>query len=128
MVALRKNISDYITYIGCKRVLEPGRRFTLENTNGVDIDYSDKIHIYGGTIEGLRPHTIMEIIHTIGYDKIMRLTGQKSDGIAVWDQEYYDSKGFDTIIMDRPYHSHSELSSYMKVPFQRVKQYVKEKK
>lgn len=105
--------TDLVIYLSCLHILEPEKTFTEENYRGVYIENSPKIHIYGGSINDLKPVTVMERIMKLGADKIYELTGEKSDGMAIWNEEYLMNRGFDYTLMDRPYHYKTNEADYM---------------
>lgn len=105
--------TDLIIYLSCLHILEPERVFTDENYKGVYIENSPKIHIYGGSVNDLKPVTLMERVMKLGADKIKELSGEKSDGMAIWNEDYFKSRGFDYTLMDRPYHYRINESDYM---------------
>lgn len=107
------SFTDLAIYLGCRHILEPGMKFTEENYRGVYVENSPKIHIYGGSINNLKPTTMMERIMHMGADKIYELSGLLSDGMAIWDENYIKSRGFDYTLMDRPYHHRSNHEDYM---------------
>lgn len=109
----RHKFTDLILYLSCAYILEPDRAFTNENYTGVYIENSPKIHIYGGSVNDLKPKSFMDVIMKLGADKIYELSGKLSDGMAIWDEEYFKQRGFDYTIMDRPYHYKSNEKDYM---------------
>lgn len=117
-----RGVPDLIVYEVSKTLLEPGKRFTEENAKGVDVDYSPKIHIYGGCINDLIAYTPMQLVMHLGADKIVREAGKLSDGMAIWDEDYYQSKGFDINHFNRPYHYLSQNSHQMEKVYQKIKQ------
>lgn len=116
------NFTDLLIYLGCLHILEPERCFTYENYMGVYIENSPKIHIYGGSVNDLEPTTVMERVMKLGADKIYELSGELSDGMAIWKEDYYKKRGFDYTLMDRPYHYKSNEADYMyKIYSKRIK-------
>ena len=104
---------DLAIYLSCVHILEPGRAFTDENYRGVYIENSPKIHIYGGAVNDLKPKNVMDWVMKLGADKIYEITGKQSDGMAIWNEDYFVERGFDYTLMDRPYHYRSNEKDYM---------------
>ncbi len=117
----KKTLIDCALYAACLRILEVNREFTIENATGIDLDFNEKIKIFGGSINNLKPHTPMEVIMKIGANKIMEITGKRSDGMAIWDEEFFINKGLNYIELDRPFHHRSQNKVYMKTIYNEIK-------
>lgn len=116
------SFTDALIYLSCCHILEPDRTFTKENYEGVYIENSPKIHIYGGAVNHLKPRNVMEWIMKLGADKIYEISGEQSDGMAIWNESYFKERGFDYTLMDRPYHYNSNEKDYMyKIYSKRIK-------
>jgi hypothetical protein len=117
------NFSFCASSLFTKAILETNRNFTFEVANGMEIPQTDKLTIIGGSIKNLSLQKQSDYLMKIGYNTIMYLSGEESDGMAIWNRKKYNQVGVPIIEMERPFHANSQDSEYMKEIF--VKQLIK---
>ncbi|MEG2310992.1 MAG: hypothetical protein RSB76_03285 [Clostridia bacterium] len=117
-----KKIPDIIIKFCCNFILEKNRGFTLENAKGIEIIENDKLIVFGGTINELIPNNLTEQKMKMGATVIMRMSGQRSDGVACFDENEYLLHGIPVVNMPMPYHIYTQDRKYMSEIFDMLKE------
>lgn len=113
MSKIRPNLSYLISMIASNIIIEPYNTFTWQNAVGVEIPKTSKLKILGGSIRNIKANSYREQLMKVGYNSIKYLTGEESDGMAIWNKDIYLEKGIEVVELDRPFHSNTQDSNNM---------------